>query len=79
MRKAKPQTSDPLKNHTGNAKNGGNDAFALPAGSQDGYDTPFDHQNVGVPVRSHKTSNPINGSGGRCKTIAPHAVKGINR
>lgn len=76
--KAKTQTSDPGQNHRGNSKNGGDDALAQPAGGQDGYDTPSDNENVGVPVRKSNTSNPINGSGGSCRTIAPGSVKGSN-
>lgn len=75
--KAKQQTSDPGQNHQGNSKNGG-DAFAQPAGGQDGRDTPPDNENVGVPVRKSNTSNPINGSGGTCKTFSSGQVKGSN-
>lgn len=74
----KPQVIDPGEAHSNNSKNGGDDAFALPAGSQDDYDIPGDMEHVGVPVRVTDTSNKFNGSEGTCKTFAPDQVKGSN-
>lgn len=76
--KARNETSDPGQNHRGNSKNGGDDAFAQPSGGQDSRDTPPDNESVGVSVRKSNTSNPINGSGGTCKTFSSGQVKGSN-
>lgn len=74
MSKVKPQTSDPGENHMPSGPCSGTQDFS----GQDGYDTPGDGFTTEVPLHTSDTSNPLNGSGGSCKTIDPSKVKGIN-
>lgn len=76
-RNERSQTTDPGDNHASGGPITG-DAYAAPAGGQDDRDTPPDHQAVGVPVRESRQHNPINGSGGSRRTIAPSKVRGSN-
>ena len=82
--KAKPQTSDPGANHgvsgpcSGTYDFSGQDPYeeVQSEGVADAPELAPDKGGWGLTIKD--TSNPKNGSGGKCRVIDPSKVKGIN-